>query len=236
MHTNVTIIVVEDEPRLRDDLVEFLGMQGFNASGASSVAEYEQISAAGPFDILLLDINLPDGDGYEIARGLRAREGGRQPGIVMLTCREGLDDRIAGLECGADAYLAKNADLREIEATIRSLVRRMVMGGAADDALSPVWRLDSVACSIVAQNGEAVPLTAMEVSLMKLLMEAPGRAFPRDDILAALGKEPRLEQGRSIDTLVSRVRKKVEENTGMPLPVSKVYGVGYQFSAQAVVN
>lgn len=222
------IIVVEDEPNLREDLVEYLEASGFSAVGAGSVAEYRRLSALRAPDLVLLDINLPDGDGFTLARELR---GAGACGVVMLTSRGTLEDRLTGLDCGADAYLVKHADLREIEATIRSVLRRLVMQPPPES----VWHYDPLSWQLRAPNGKAVKLTASEAVFVGLLLETPGTTVPRCRIAVALPR-PKDSSDRSLDTLLKRLRKKIETGAGSDLPVNVVYGVGYCFAARSSVG
>ncbi len=222
------IIVLEDEPTLRGDLVEYLEASGFSVVGAGSLAEYRRLSALRRPDLVLLDINLPDGDGFTLARELR---GAGTCGVVMLTSRGTLEDRLTGLDCGADAYLVKHADLREIEATIRSVLRRL----AAQPPSEPAWRYDPLSWQLRAPNGTVVKLTASEAVFVGLLLEIPGMAVPRGRIAAALPR-PKDGSDRSLDTLIKRLRKKVEASTLSDFPVNVIYGVGYCFAARASVS
>lgn len=222
------IIVLEDEPTLRGDLVEYLEASGFSAVGVGSVAEYRRLSALRRPDLVLLDINLPDGDGFTLARELR---GAGACGVVMLTSRGTLEDRLTGLDCGADAYLVKHADLREIEATIRSVLRRL----AAQPPSEPTWHYDPLSWQLRAPNGTVVKLTASEAVFVGLLLEIPGMAVPRGRIAAALPR-PKDGSDRSLDTLIKRLRKKVEASTLSDFPVNVIYGVGYCFAARASVS
>lgn len=222
------IIVLEDEPTLLADLVEYLDISGYAVAGACSLAEYRRLSALYRPDLVLLDINLPDGDGFSLARELR--DAGTI-GIVILTNRGTLDDRLTGLDCGADAYLVKHADLREIEATIRSVLRRLALQRSA----GLIWSYDPVSWQLLAPNGKGVKLTASEAILVTLLLETPGSAVSRDRIAAAMPR-PRDGSDRSLDTLVKRLRKKVVTSTSADFPIKVVYGVGYSFTALATLS
>ncbi|WP_244433931.1 response regulator transcription factor, partial [Azospirillum sp. B506] len=128
------IIVVEDEADLRDDLVEYLDRCGFEVHGASRGAELDRLLEVGAADVIVLDVNLPDEDGFSVARRVRATS---SAAIIMLTARSGLIDRVIGLELGADVYLVKPVDFREVEAQIKALMRRMQKGAAPLAAAEP---------------------------------------------------------------------------------------------------
>lgn len=245
------IIVVEDEADLRDDLVEYLDRCGFEVRGASRGAELDRLLEAGPADVIVLDINLPDEDGFSVARRVRASS---SAAIIMLTARSGLIDRVIGLELGADVYLVKPVDFREVEAQIKALMRRMQKGSAPLPAVEPsaaapmpasspvsadsrkAWVFDDIEWRIQPPAGGAVPLTATEYKFLSLLVTAPGEAVSRQDISIALTGRDWDPYSRSIDSLVRRLRIKVEERSGCALPVQAVHGVGYAFVGPVVTS
>ncbi|MBP2231466.1 DNA-binding response OmpR family regulator [Azospirillum agricola] len=239
------IIVVEDEADLRDDLVEYLDRCGFEVRGASSGVELDGLLESHGADVIVLDINLPDEDGFSVARRVRAAS---QAAIIMLTARSSLIDRVIGLELGADVYLVKPVDFREIEAQIKALVRRIQKGAApvAVSASAPglasvaetkkSWQFDDVEWRIQPPEGPAVPLTATEYKFLALLVVAPGEPVSRQDISIALTGRDWDPYSRSIDSLVRRLRIKVEERTGCALPVQAVHGVGYAFVGAVVTT
>ena len=222
------IVVVEDEATLRGDLLEFLTAQGYSAAGAGSRAEFLDCCAKRLPDVVILDINLPDASGFDIATELRARH---DTGIIMLTCRSDLDDRITGLDSGADAYLVKHADLREIDATIRTVARRLRQTSAPPTPHEVIWQYDAVAWQLITPLGKRIRLTAAEASFLGVLLKKPGAACSRESITRALSR-PREENDRSIDSMVKRLRKKVESEGGVDFPVSGAYGEGYVFRAR----
>jgi len=218
------IIVLEDEANLRRDLTEYLSSQGYSTVGAGSLAEFRQACLRREPDVVLLDINLPDGSGFDLARELR-RSG--RVRIVMLTSRGTLEDRLTGLDCGSDAYLVKHADLREIDATIRCVLRR-----SAAHAIEPAWQYDSQTWLLTSPGGVSIKLTASEAIFLAMLLERPGASVPRERIAAAMPR-PRDAADRSLDSMVKRLRKKVEEAAGSSFPVNAVYSLGYSFTAPA---
>lgn len=242
--------MVEDEADLRDDLVEYLDRCGFEVRGASRGAELDRLLESGPADVIVLDINLPDEDGFSVARRIRASS---HAAIVMLTARSSLIDRVIGLELGADVYLVKPVDFREVEAQIKALMRRMQKGTAPLTAPEPppaapapapapapaadarkAWVFDDIEWRIQPPTGGAVPLTATEYKFLSLLVTAPGEPVTRQDISIALTGRDWDPYSRSIDSLVRRLRIKVEERSGCALPVQAVHGVGYAFVGPVV--
>ena len=235
--------MVEDEADLRDDLVEYLDRCGFEVRGASRGAELDRLLESGPADVIVLDINLPDEDGFSVARRIRTSS---HAAIIMLTARSSLIDRVIGLELGADVYLVKPVDFREVEAQVKALMRRMQKGTAPLTAPEPppaaasaadareAWVFDDIEWRIQPPTGSAVPLTATEYKFLSLLVTAPGEPVTRQDISVALTGRDWDPYSRSIDSLVRRLRIKVEERSGCALPVQAVHGVGYAFVGPVV--
>jgi DNA-binding response OmpR family regulator len=222
-----SILVVEDEPSLRRDLVDYLGARGFVAAGVGTVADLRTAMARRQPDILILDVGLPDGNGFAVARDLRRSFAG---GIIMLTALGTPDDRVAGLESGADVYLVKHASLREIEATLRSLLRRLVPPVAAGEpatALPGAWHLDARQWRLTSPAGVALALTGTEVAFMAALFAKAGKACPREEIALALGRPA----DRALDAVVRRLRRKIEAELMVEAPIRVVYGEGYAFAA-----
>lgn len=248
------VLVVEDEPSLRVDLVDFLLAHGYSVTGLGDAYGFRNhIAWHGAPDMVLLDVNLPDGNGFDLARELRRQS---DCGIVMLTMRSGADDRVEGLESGADAYLVKHASLREIEATIRSVLRRLeqnrgneVAAAGANEAdavpaaqaapaaaAEPGWAFQPMLWQLLAPNGAVIRLTGSEVAFLSALVERAGKPCPRDEIARVLSRPSLRAEDRSIDALVRRLRRKIEETSGGEAPIKMVYGIGYSFSAPVLVK
>ncbi len=237
------IIVVEDEADLRDDLVDYLSRCGFHVCGAASGEELDALLNSHGADVIVLDVNLPNEDGFSVAQRVRAAS---QAAIIMLTARSGLIDRVIGLELGADVYLVKPVDFREVEAQIKALFRRLQKTTGSAPLPSPrpppaslddskkIWRFDETEWRLQAPGGAAVSLTATEYKFLGLLVVAPGEAVTRQAIALALTGRDWDPYSRSIDSLVRRLRIKVEEHTGVALPVQAVHGVGYAFVGAVV--
>ena len=233
------LIVVDDEEHLRDMIAEYLDKSGFSVRTASGGAALDQRLAEEEADMLLLDINMPDEDGLSIARRIRARSS--MP-IIMLTAASDIVDRIVGLEIGADDYVTKPFDLRELKARIRALLRRNPQGAAVPpngtrDALQrakkhPLGKvfLDVEACCLVHANGTSEPLTAMEFDLIRVFMQNPDRVLTRDRLLDLAHKRDNDPFDRSIDVRVTRIRKKIEHDPAKPQTINTVRGTGYIYT------
>lgn len=233
------IAVVEDESSLRADLVEYLSACGHDVSGCEDGLALDRVLAAHPADIVILDVNLPGEDGFSIAKRLREHS---EVGIIMLTARGVNVDRVVGLEIGADVYLVKPIELRELEAQVRTLARRLRVLPAQGPAPHPApaatsgWIYDQVAWALIAPDGTTLKLTANERVFVNLLVEHPGEPVSRADIFRALGKREWDVGDRSVDSMVRRLRSKGEEALGRPLPVEAVHGTGYAFAAPVLVR
>lgn len=236
-----SIAVVEDEISLRADLVEYLSACGHSVHGCEAAPALDRTLAAHPIDMVILDINLPGEDGFSIAKRLRDVS---EIGIIMLTARNVNIDRVVGLEVGADVYLSKPVELRELEAQVRTLARRlkisMAPANAAPPPAAPVteqgWLFDRVGWDLVSPAGTRIKLTANERVFLELLVTQPGAAISRADIFRALGKREWDPTDRSVDSMVRRLRAKAEDLLGHALPVDAVHGTGYAFTAAVTVR
>jgi two-component system, OmpR family, response regulator len=226
----IRIIVTEDESSLRRDLVDFLNDVGHQAVPAASAGDMQLILENWRADIIILDINLPDGNGYDLARQLKAT---LPVGIIMLTCRGSLEDRVAGMESGADIYLVKDAELREIDAAVRNVYRRFNTASVPLFAPRSIWRLQGM--KLIAPPGTSIPLTAVETVFLRKLMAAGGTPLSRIELLDPSNPRSDVATERSVDSLVHRLRRKVEQATNSASPIGKVYGHGYLFSEQAEI-
>jgi len=227
------ILVVDDDVRLRDLLVRYLGENGFRVRSAADAAGMEIERRREPVDLLVLDLMLPGEDGLSICRRLRAEQ--EQLPIVMLTARGEEVDRIVGLEMGADDYLPKPFNPRELLARIRAVLRRR--GTAPAGSAAPLqggrvvfgpFTLD-LATRQLSRDGEPLPLTSGEFSVLKVLVEHARRPLSRDQLMElARGREHEAFD-RAIDVQISRLRKLIEDSTGQPRYIQTVWGYGYVF-------
>ncbi|MBV8464328.1 MAG: response regulator transcription factor [Burkholderiales bacterium] len=217
------VVVVEDDPDLREEIVIGLGALGFDCIGVSDAPSlYRQLVVRRP-EIVVLDVGLPGEDGYSIAAHLRLTP---HIGIVMLTARGGVEDRVRGLDGGADAYLIKPISLEELSSTLRSLGRRLAVRVAEDT--TPSWRLDAGGWVLRDPTNKSVVLTATERILVERLMARPGEVVGRDDLMAALAEDSPDYDPHRLDVLLSRLRRKMTD-AGLEMPIHVVRGIGYMF-------
>ena len=236
------IIVVDDDPQLTGMLDRYLSKAGYRVTCAATAAELTRVLAHDAFDLCVLDLMLPDRDGLEITRELR--QGSEMP-IIVLTARTEVVDRIVGLELGADDYLTKPFEPRELLARIKAVLRRMrcQKDGDVDEGKQPGarpicfgdWQLDRSAMSLVnAHDHTATKLTAMEFALIKALAEHPNVILSRDELIDLIHGQGVVVTDRAIDVHVARVRRKIERDPSEPDFIKTVRGRGYVFAAKTV--
>lgn len=231
------ILVCDDERDLREMLEEYLKKRGYHVSLAADAEELRAQIEAVPPDLIILDINMPGEDGLSALRALRS---GNDVPVVMLTAAGETIDKIVGLEMGADDYLGKPVDLRELEARIKAVLRRHSASVGAEQMQAPVdgrvafgdFTLDLTGAKMTGPEGEDVPLTAMEFRLLKLFAENRGRVLNRDQILDGAHDRSWDPFDRSIDIRISRLRRKIERNPQKPALIRTVRGIGYVFDPE----
>jgi two-component system phosphate regulon response regulator OmpR len=221
------ILLVEDDPRLAEMLLEYLGQAGFGVTvahfGATALERLNEVD----YDAVVLDLMLPDMDGLEVCRRLRAR---CDTPVLMLTARGDAIDRIVGLELGADDYLPKPFEPRELLARLRAIVRRRVRGAAGEKALH-FGRLElDTAARAVRLDGKACELTGYQFDLLVALARNAGRVMSRETLMDLLKGECFESFDRSIDVHVSRIRACIEDNPKKPRRVITVRTAGYVFA------
>ncbi|MCY6383577.1 response regulator [Hoeflea prorocentri] len=229
------LVICDDERDVRDMVQEYLRKRGFNVSKAASSDELRTVLGANRIDLIILDINMPREDGLTTLRSLRTED---QTPVVMLTAAGEVVDRIIGLEMGADDYLGKPVDLRELEARIKAVLRRKSAEAPADKSKPGSARfgdyvLDLEAAKMLDKEGEEVALTAMEFNLLKAFAENKGRVLNRDQILEQAHDRSWDPFDRSIDIRISRLRRKIERNPEKPAIIKTVRGIGYVYDPDA---
>lgn len=223
------VLICDDEADLREMLSEYLGKRGFRVTPTADAVELRAALDKSPPDIILLDINMPGEDGLSVLKSLDPE---KAPPVVMLTAAGEVVDRIIGLEMGADDYLAKPVDLRELAARIKAVLRRRVAAEAVPLSERKRFRfgkawLDIEAARLTGEDGTDIPLTSMEYNLLKLFARNQGRVLNRDQILEGAHDRSWDPFDRSIDIRISRIRKKIEVNPQKPVVIRTVRGEGY---------
>jgi DNA-binding response OmpR family regulator len=230
------LLFVDDDLRLAAMVGDYLRGHGLQVDSAGSLAAARQRLAAGGYDLLLLDLMLPDGDGLDLTRELRAQPRTRRLPLLMLTARGEPTDRVVGLEIGADDYLAKPFEPRELLARVKALLRRAAPEAAADEVLR-FGRLEiDLGAHQARVDGRACELTGHQFELLAVLARQAGRVLSRDQIMDALKGHAMEAYDRSIDVHVSRIRAVIEDDPRQPRRLLTVRGSGYLFARRQDVE
>ncbi|MGI9350921.1 MAG: response regulator [Rhizobiaceae bacterium] len=232
-NADLHIVVCDDELDVREMLQEYLGKRGYKVSIAANGEDLKTVLSLNDPSLIILDINMPGEDGLTVLRSMRTE---RQTPVIMLTAAGDVVDRIIGLEMGADDYLGKPVDLRELEARIKAVIRRKSNdGGSSQGHEKPGtakfgdFILDMEAAKLLDADGVEVSLTAMEFNLLKVFAENKGRVLNRDQILEQAHDRSWDPFDRSIDIRISRLRRKIEKSPEKPSIIKTVRGIGYLY-------
>ncbi len=230
------ILVVDDDARLRDLLRRFLTEQGLAVTSASSASEARTLLGLLSFDLAILDVMMPGENGLELARSLRQASATAQLPVMLLTARAGTDDRIDGLEAGADDYLPKPFEPRELLLRVHAILRRTAKPVPARETAAEIrlgkWRFDAGRDALFSGE-EAQKLTEMEAGLLRTLAAAPGTAISREQ-LAESSKVA--VNDRTIDVQITRLRRKIEPDARNPRYLLTVRGEGYMLVPDGTTN
>jgi len=222
------ILMIDDDTRLAAMVSDYLGGAGFRVSAAATAREGEAQLKRDSFDAVILDLMLPDGDGLDLCRRLRAST---DVPILMLTARGEPMDRVVGLEVGADDYLAKPFEPRELQARLRAILRRKGAAAAPRGETLRFGRLEiDKGARVVRVDGEERPLTSYQFALLLVLAERAGRVLSRDALMDLLKGEKLEAFDRSVDVHVSRIRAAIEDDAKKPRRILTVRGAGYVFA------
>ncbi len=225
------LLIVDDDERIRSLLQKFLIRHGFLVSAARDAAHARRLLAGLDFDLIVLDVMMPGEDGISLTRALRET---RHTPIMLLTARGETEDRIAGLEAGADDYLAKPFEPKERLLRINAILRRMPESPAADAIQPKLLTLGPIRYDI--ERGEMwhgddlVRLTATESQLMRIFSAKPGEALSRTRLVEELGRDKGQAQERAVDVQITRLRRKIESDPKQPRYLQTVRGAGYMLA------
>jgi len=234
MSEGAHIIVVDDDADVRETVAEYLRRNGFAVSEADGGEALREVMAARPIDLALLDINMPGEDGLSLAREI---SGAGRAGVIMLTANSDDLDKIVGLEVGADDYITKPFNPRELLARVKAVLRRAQKGGAETATLGREvqmgkCRLNLDTRRLYAADGTEVPLTAMEYDLLRTFAEHPRRTLSRDQLLDLAHAKEMEPFDRSIDTRITRIRRKIEADPSKPDCIRTMRGAGYMYNPE----
>lgn len=218
---SLKILIVEDENDFREGLIELLQIEGFEAHGLDSIASYHRWSSCNDYDVLMVDRNLPDGDGIEI---LRTENKAHRS--IVLTCEGQPSDRIEGINADADYYLVKPFPVDELIAILHRIERKLGIGEAKEEE----WVLNTVRWEVRTPNKLEIELTRSEFALLRCFVDKPGVVVTRNDIIRGLGFSPIDYDNRRLEVMLRRLRKKIEDAGVVKFPLQTVYGVGLAFT------
>jgi two-component system OmpR family response regulator/two-component system alkaline phosphatase synthesis response regulator PhoP len=230
------VLVVEDEPNIRELVCLHLGLEGYTCEGLGDGQAALRRTEADRFDLLVLDVMIPGLDGLSLCRAIRNGRTNRDVPILMLTARREESDKVVGLESGADDYLTKPFGVRELVARVRALLRRprqAIAAAPGDDGNQPVsvHGIDiDPARRRVTVDGREVDLTDQEFRLLHLLATHAGIVFSREALLSKIWRGDTFVTVRSVDTLVKRLRRRIESDPANPKLLLTVWGVGYKLA------
>ncbi len=234
MSQDAHIIVCDDEPDIRETFQEYLALQGYRVSVAEGGGALRRLLAQEPADLVVLDLAMPGEDGLSLARFLRERYA---TGIIMVTAAGATLDRIIGLEMGADDYLAKPVDPRELLARVKAVLRRTLGRGPAapgqpgDEVHFGACRLNLASRKLHGADGQEIALTAMEFDLLQAFARHPNRVLSRDQLLDLAHNKSMEPFDRSIDIRIARLRRKIEPDPSKPTIIKTIRGGGYLFAS-----
>lgn len=220
------VLVVEDEADLNATMVSFLNLSGFAADGVRSLSGMKAWLTTHDCELVVLDLGLPDGDSTREIAALGA-DGRRR--IVVATARDQVEDRVGGYARGADNYLVKPVDMRELVAVLTVLSQRL-------PPRQPDWLLDPLGWHLTVPDGPRIRLTRSEVAVLRVMAGRPGQATERAAIAGALGLHPAGYDPRRLEILIRRLRRKISDATGAEAPIETAHGVGYAFTAGITVR
>ena len=228
------LLLVEDEPVTRRRMAEYFRNEGFVVSEATCGSDMKRMLGDRHVDLVLLDINLPGEDGLSLARKLRETE---DVAIIMVTGRDEDIDRIIGLEVGADDYVTKPFNPRELLARVKNVLRRTrenptLPGDESGQRIFSGWCLDLEKRMLLDSDRNPVELTRAEFDLLSILSRSPNRTFSRDHLMPKIARREWTPEDRTIDVLIRRLRQKIELDPAAPELIQTIHGEGYKFVAE----
>ena len=233
--SRVTVLVVDDDEEIRVLLSRYLGTHGFDVVIAGTAAQSRAAIAASAIDVVLLDLGLPDEDGLVHLKHLQSEWRGP---VIVVTGRGDAVERVVGLELGADDYVTKPFDFRELVARIRSVLRRVGTGPGATDAPAggtiqfAGFMFDPKSRRLIAPTGQELQLTTGEFALLQALLAHPGQVLSRDQLMNHLHGHDAGPYDRSVDVQIGRLRRRLGDNAGQPRLIKSVRGAGYMLAAE----
>ena len=216
------ILIIEDEPDLLEAMVSYLNLDGFSATGESTLKAASEWIDNHSFDILILDLGLPDGDGLHWLNQRNDLEG---HGVIITTARGESVQRISGAKAGADMYLVKPVQLEELSCLTHNLYRRL------HPDVKLYWKLNLLNWSLESPDGSSIKLTNSELKILQILAQVPGKVVARQDVIQGLGYTLDAYDPKRLEIMIRRLRLKAQELYNYPLPLETIHGAGLAFTA-----
>ncbi len=227
------LIIVEDDQDLRESIVRYIEDEGIAVTAIGSAHEFFSCLVSDSFDVVVIDIGLPDLSGYVLAEYTRLKT---DLGIIILTARSKIEERVQGYAAGADLYLVKPVDMQELLAAIVSLAHRRVERCQQSLPSTDSWTLSQSTWCLVSPAGDKIELTCKEYELAKLMANAGGQVIKRKQVLTSLGYVEDESGIRALNANLHRLRSKILKQTSMEFPLHTQHGVGYCFSGSIIIN
>ncbi|MDO9168323.1 MAG: response regulator transcription factor [Methylobacter sp.] len=232
-YTPPRIAIIEDDYDLLQSTLEYLHIAGYIAWGVGNGDAFYKQLLINPVDVVMIDIGLPGEDGFSIARHLRSIP---HLAIIIVSARDTLEDRLAGLNAGADRYLVKPVNLDELIANINAMVRRKDVVVDLPIAAGLCWRLSGQYWTLTSPSGAVLPLTAREYRLLQMLIAVQGQTISKFDIADDIIGRRIINRNERLDVLLARLRKKANATLKEPLPIKTAHMHGYAFTAPAIIQ
>lgn len=228
-----SVIMVEDDHELREMLAEYLTRVGFEVVAVDTGLKFYHALAEQRFQVAVIDLGLPDMNGLQLADYIHQNTTMR---CIILTARDAVDDRVAGYDAGADLYMVKPVDCRELAAAISRKIKRATADQPVRESnQEDCWRLNRLHATLVSPSNAIIPLTTKEIAFLQILAAAGGQTIPRDTILATMGYVLDEFSQNALESLIRRLRRKIEQTAGHA-PIQTRHGIGYLFSAPVILS
>lgn len=228
----INVLLVEDDDDLRDSVVEWLELNGMHLTAVRNAAEFYQALPKCAFHIAVIDVGLPDQEGYVLAEYVRANT---SMGVIILTARSAIEDRLKGYSSGADLYLVKPVDCRELSAVIVRTAQRMPKMHVEVREIADRWTIFATQWELHFAQGMQIALSLKELMFLDLLARKPGLPVQKKEILLKLYQRDDYHSGRSLDSLVRRLRAKITSQAGVDIPIRTVHAFGYCFAGDIIL-
>ncbi len=221
------VLIVEDDTDLRESISLYIEDEGFAVTGVGTAKEFFRVLEQGSFDVAVIDIGLPDESGYVLAEKLRRNT---DLGIIILTAQGGIEERVQGYAVGADLYLVKPVNIRELLAAIHSMAKRRLERNHHALGLGSMWHLKKSGWQLVSPTGVNIMLTGREYDFLQILALAGGVSVERKQLMSSLHYSEEDWEGRALTELIRRLRKKISQNSGLECPIHTFHSIGYCFT------